>query len=321
MAEALGIASGVIAVVDMATKVGGGGFKLKRLLEEFNDVPYTLLQKAEQIQEWDELFNEAERQIPPDAPPALIRNKTLLQKYAAKFRTISAELQAIVDKLLDQSTNSRRYKRKMGAAKAVLRKDDIKALDGKLDEALKQFQFSLSLYTAATLMTNPILSIETQPGDSEKENDYQQQYSGTASNDEDTSSSLTSHSDSHDGTVIYTISDLSDIFTIPHSRTIFGRLRFALGSREGLQIALRTPDWLSSSVYSVIASKSIAGWNVNFRAYEIVPNFTTVGLTDLLRDDDALGILNFLDERKMTPYVRDVNGHSLLLVSCATDIS
>ncbi|KAJ0384325.1 hypothetical protein COL922a_008616 [Colletotrichum nupharicola] len=233
MAEALGIASGVIAVVDMATKVGGGGFKLKRLLEEFDDVPYTLLQKAEQIQEWDELFNEAERQIPPDAPPpALIRNKTLLQKYAAKFRTISAELQAIVDKLLDQSTNSRRYKRKIGAVKAVLRKDDIKALDGKLDEALKQFQFSLSLYTA---------------------------------------------------------------------RTIFGRLRFALGSREGLQIALRTPDWLSSSVYSVIASKSIAGWNVNFRAYEIVPNFTTIGLTDLLRDDDALGILNFLDERKMTP--------------------
>ncbi|KAK2771272.1 hypothetical protein CKAH01_14421 [Colletotrichum kahawae] len=230
MAEVLGIVSGALAVVDFTTKIGGVGISLKRLLDECNDMPDTLLRKAEQIQEWNELFDEAERQIPPDAPPALARNRAILTKFASKFRAISTEIQVMIDKLLDQSTTGRRYKRKIGAAKAVLRKDDIKALDAKLDEALAQFQLALSLYTAATLMTNPILAIERQEENVKSPDNGQHEDIEKSDDEQNTNDSPEACSDADDEvanrTLIHTITDLPDIFTISPSSTVFGRLRF-----------------------------------------------------------------------------------------------
>lgn len=160
MAEALGLASGVIAVVDMATKVGGASIKLKRLWDEVNEVPSVLLEKAELVQGWDELFEQAELQLATQTLPALVNNKMLLQKSAKKARSILAELQVMIDGFLEQSTIGRRYRRKVGSTKVVLRKSEVKALDEKLDEALTQFQMAQSLYTMYVECPSPQLSVQ-----------------------------------------------------------------------------------------------------------------------------------------------------------------
>lgn len=165
MAEALGLASGVIAVVDMATKVGGASIKLKRLWDEVNEVPSVLLEKAELVQGWDELFEQAELQLATQTLPALVNNKMLLQKSAKKkkARSILTELQVMVDGFLEQSTIGRRFRRKVGSTKVVLRKSEVKALDEKLDEALTQFQMAQSLYTMYVECPSPQLFVQRVP--------------------------------------------------------------------------------------------------------------------------------------------------------------
>ncbi|KAJ5004770.1 hypothetical protein K4K48_009003 [Colletotrichum sp. SAR 10_66] len=146
MAEALGLASGVIAVVDMAAKVGGASMKLKRLWNEVKEAPYMLLQKAEQIQDFEEFLIDTECQVATNPLPATAWSSALLQKYIAKARTVLCELQEMIDDLLDQATAGRGYKRKIGSTKAVLLKDNIKALDAKLDQALNLFKMAQGQY-------------------------------------------------------------------------------------------------------------------------------------------------------------------------------
>ncbi|EQB43689.1 hypothetical protein CGLO_17628 [Colletotrichum gloeosporioides Cg-14] len=310
MAEALGIASGVIAVVDMATKIGGGSIKLKRLWDEINEVPAMLLQKAELVQGWDQLFDEAEHQLETQTLPALINNRVLLQKFTSKARAILSELQVMIDGLIEGSTIGRKYRRKIGSAKVILRKSDIKALNEKLDEVLAQYQMAQSLYTMATLMQNPILSIEGRSEDCHNKSGNMQAHPDPP----------TAQSDSVDerigDTVVHTLTNSQNILKIPTSRTVIGRLRLAFGSQEGFQFSLRTPDWLSSSVYSVVACKSVAGWTVNLRAYEVIPNFRKTDLADLFIKDDALAIFKYLDDHRMTPFVRNYKGASLLQAQC-----
>ncbi|KAI8247571.1 hypothetical protein K4K53_001653 [Colletotrichum sp. SAR 10_77] len=253
MAEALGLASGVIAVLDMATKVGGASIKLKRLWDEVNEVPSVLLQKAEQVQIWDEMFDQAERQLVAQTLPALANNKALLQKSLAKARALLSELQVMIDGFLEQSTIGRRYKRKIGSSKVVLRKSEIKALDEKLDEALTQFQMAQSLCMMATLMQFPILSIENRtPRISEPDRN------------QSTLESPVAHSDSGDETaddrLSHTASEPKGNFLVSSRRTVVGRAQITLGSRGGFQFSLRPPDWLSSSVYSFMASQILDGY-------------------------------------------------------------
>ncbi|KAJ0359334.1 hypothetical protein COL154_008363 [Colletotrichum chrysophilum] len=60
MAEALGTVASVIAVVDLAGKAVTVSFKLKSLWDEVKDLPETLLEKAEELQDLDDFLRDAE---------------------------------------------------------------------------------------------------------------------------------------------------------------------------------------------------------------------------------------------------------------------
>ncbi|KAK1854872.1 hypothetical protein CCHR01_02552 [Colletotrichum chrysophilum] len=134
------------------------------------------------------------------------------------------------------------------------------------------------------------------------------------------------HSKLHEGSdseyvsckVVYAIKAPAEIFSISHAKTILGSLHFALGSNEQFQLSLRTPYWFSSSVYSIIAFRSISGWQVSLRAYEVVESLADVLLLHFW-DDDPVAVFRFLDEHRMTPFVRDERGFSLLRVSFSFD--
>lgn len=158
-------------------------------------------------------------------------------------------------------------------------------------------------------MYNPILAIE-----------HQSPHSHEFDKNQITSDSPTAHSDSGDESaddkVTYTTSEPHVNFSVSASRTVLGKAHCTLGSPSGFQFSLRTPDWLSSSVYFVAASKSIRGWDLHLRAYEVVPPFRTTSLIDHFIRDDALAIFKFLEKNSMTPYVRDMDGRGLLHLSC-----
>ncbi|KAJ3949232.1 uncharacterized protein N0V96_000347 [Colletotrichum fioriniae] len=146
MAEALGLAASVIAVVDITAKVTGASIKLVSLWNKIKNVPDALLEKSERLKDFEDFLVETESQLANSPLPKQAWNSALLQKYVARTRTVLADLQEMVDQLYIQVTDPRKFKRRLASTKAVLRKEDLSALDLKLNLALELFKLAREQY-------------------------------------------------------------------------------------------------------------------------------------------------------------------------------
>lgn len=146
MAEALGLASSVIAVVELTTKVAGASVKLVNLWKEIKNVPVELLEKAERLRDFEDFLQETESQASNSPLPQRAWNSALLQKYISRTRAVLKDLQDMVDQLYAQVTDPRKFKRKLASTKVVLRKEDLSALDSKLNLALELFKLAREQY-------------------------------------------------------------------------------------------------------------------------------------------------------------------------------
>ncbi|KXH50218.1 hypothetical protein CNYM01_13588 [Colletotrichum nymphaeae SA-01] len=146
MAEALGLASSVIAVVDLTAKVAGASIKLITLWKEIKNFPDALLDKAERLRDFEDFLLETESQAANSPLPQRAWNSALLQKYISRTRSVLKDLQDMVDQLYTQATDPRKLKRKLASTKFVLRKEDLSALDSKLNLALELFKLAREQY-------------------------------------------------------------------------------------------------------------------------------------------------------------------------------
>lgn len=104
------------------------------------------------------------------------------------------------------------------------------------------------------------------------------------------------------------------LFYISTPASIVPTFRFGVGKHNSFQFSIQTPNWLTGSVYSVLAQRSYQGWQLNLRAYEVVKRFRNE-LYDCIANDDPSGTFQVLSEHNMSPFVRDEVGTSLLHVS------
>ncbi|GKT41622.1 uncharacterized protein ColSpa_01803 [Colletotrichum spaethianum] len=147
MAEVLGLVSSVIAVVDMAGKVGSASFKLMRLWNEVKEVPVMLYEKAERIRDLEEFLDDIENQMAKNMLPEAVCNMARLQKHIAKARGALTNLQEMVDHLRAKvNADQRGLKRRFASTKVLLKKDEWKDLDTKLDSALYLFSIAQTQY-------------------------------------------------------------------------------------------------------------------------------------------------------------------------------
>ncbi|OHW96813.1 hypothetical protein CSPAE12_04399 [Colletotrichum incanum] len=107
---------------------------------------------------------------------------------------------------------------------------------------------------------------------------------------------------------------VSNVFHMPYSKSVLPTFRFGFGINGSFQFSVSAPTWLAGSVYSVLAQRSLQGWQFNLQAYEVVKYFDAE-IDHYIKKDDALALFRYLDEHKMTPYARDWNGRTLLWVS------
>ncbi|KAF9871469.1 hypothetical protein CkaCkLH20_11116 [Colletotrichum karsti] len=142
MAEALGLASGVIAVVDITVKAGSTYVKLTRLWDEVKQVPETLRAQTEEIRDLEDYPLDVETDFVTSPLPEFAPSRTLLERHITKCRFALDELKDAVDDVYVQVTNTRGFRSKIAATKAALRKDDLKILRSKFDRALKLFQLA-----------------------------------------------------------------------------------------------------------------------------------------------------------------------------------
>ncbi|KAH0424935.1 hypothetical protein CcaCcLH18_11255 [Colletotrichum camelliae] len=142
MAEALGLAASVIAVVDVAAKTGSAYVRIQRLWSEVKNVPNLLREKSEDIQIFEDFLANVEDNLAMSPLPALASDRILLEKLIGRCRSALEELQDMVDKIHTRVISERGLKHRIASAKAVLRKDDLEALSLKFDRALRMFEMA-----------------------------------------------------------------------------------------------------------------------------------------------------------------------------------
>ncbi|KAK1455546.1 hypothetical protein CMEL01_04306 [Colletotrichum melonis] len=293
MAEALGLAASVIAVVDVTAKVGSATFKLMKLWNEVKEVPTMLLQKAERVRDLEDFLLDAEDHIQSSPlPQGFWSTNYRLQQHIEKVRRALDEVQDMVDDLQAKLTARKDgFRSKLLSTKVVFRKDELKALDTKLDAALGLFSIAQMQWIMAMSTFRTSMSIEERSRRPAAPNTL------TAARKEERVRASTTPA----------------LCYISTPASILPTVRFGFGDKDSFQFSIQAPCWLSGSVYSVMAQKSYQGWQLNLRAYEIVRYFSD-GLYDCIENDDPSGTLHLLSESNMTPFAKDQFGRSLLRV-------
>ncbi|TQN67146.1 hypothetical protein CSHISOI_08298 [Colletotrichum shisoi] len=240
MAEALGLAASVIAVVDMTGKVGSASLKLMRLWDEVKDVPTMLLEKAERIQDLEEFLDDTEDQIARTLLPEAVCDRGRLRKHVAKARRALTEIQDLVDQLQAKvAADQKSFRRRFASTKVLLQKDEWKALDQKLDSALHLLSIAQTqcLMAMSTFCTTFMLE-GMPPGLAKVSN-----------------KGLVEHDDSPEADcehstrkrILKNRPTVSNIFRLSYSTSVLPTFRFGFGDNSSFQLSVRTPSWLTGS--------------------------------------------------------------------------
>ncbi|KAF4832434.1 hypothetical protein CGCTS75_v004535 [Colletotrichum tropicale] len=304
MAEVLGLAASVIAVVDVAAKTGSAYVRIQKLWSEVKNVPNLLREKAEDIQIFEDFLANVEDNLAISPLPALASDRILLEKLICRCRSVLEELQDMVDRIYTRITSERGLKHKIASAKAALKKDDLEALSLKFDRALRIFQMAqaeerrriaIATFNAVVKTdTNVVLYPRNSATVSMIRTPMQK---GREAQDDDIRS--------REWQII------QDTRSDPTELNIFGKFCFGFEQNGGFHALFAAPSWLGLSVYSVFAQKASMGWQINLRTHEIVDNFDA-DFYDLIHKDDVNGLLKYMHDRGLGLCVRDSMGFGLL---------
>ncbi|KAK7433672.1 hypothetical protein Landi51_13834 [Colletotrichum acutatum] len=99
IAEAIGLATSVIAVAEVTGKAIGLTLKIKSLWREVKNVPTVLLEKAEELQDLDDYLKDAEAQTASSPISKSIINDEIMQKSLRRARAALADIQNTIDGL------------------------------------------------------------------------------------------------------------------------------------------------------------------------------------------------------------------------------
>ncbi|KAF4784406.1 hypothetical protein HER10_EVM0008007 [Colletotrichum scovillei] len=298
MAEAIGLATSVIAVAEVTGKAIGLTLKIKSLWREVKNVPAVLLEKAEELQDLDDYLKDAESQTASSPVSKSVIDDEIMQKSLRRARAALADIQNTIDDLSLQMSDPRKHRRKLTAAKFFLQKDTIEDMERKLDRALELFKVAQGIYcTKLTMLSTSIIM---------------QRLPNCLSPSEVTEKSsqrveVAEFFDQH-RPVVANIAG-KDNLDMSQGTTAIGRFRLGFGD-DAFQISLRSPSWLGSKVYYAMCHKSILGWQINLRTYVVIEDFFS--FEDAVKSDDPQALMKHLRSRSLTPFVQNEYGESLL---------
>ncbi|KAF5522120.1 hypothetical protein CGCA056_v006297 [Colletotrichum aenigma] len=279
MAEAIGLASSVIAITDVAFKAGSAYLKIIRLLDEMKQVPTELRLKADRVKFIEEFLFYAEDNLSKNPLPSSAWSPTLLQEQLSKCHAILSDVRKMVDRTMAQVAQPTSIRRKIALTRAIIHKDDLKALDLKLDEALQLYQLAQEQYILA-MMTYSLISKAQDPAKKDELLDTVNKYQPQKLN----SASLSRKPQS-----------------VSYEPSIFGRFHLSFQANRSIHAVIQAPSWITSTVYSVLAQRATVGWQMNLRADGMVKRFDWE-LLELIEDDKPQAGFKYLDEHKMSPF-------------------
>lgn len=152
MAELLGTIASSIAVGEVALRVGGTLFKLRELWQEVQKVPDTIQELLQEIEAYGPLLDGVETGF--DLSDTLeIGNRPLATFNTAHGRAAAAlcreplqRLQQLVEDLHKEVSSARRLNRSYSKVKVILRKNDLRRFQERLEKAVRLLNMAQQSY-------------------------------------------------------------------------------------------------------------------------------------------------------------------------------
>ncbi|KAF4884426.1 hypothetical protein CGCFRS4_v012720 [Colletotrichum fructicola] len=304
MAEALGLAASVIAVVDIAAKTGSAYFRLQRLWGEMKNVPAMLLEKTEDIQIFEDFLASMQESLTNSTLPPLASNRVRFEKLISRCHCTLDELKVMVDQIHKRVTTHGGPKHKIACAKVTLKRSELDALTLKFDRALRMFEvaqaqecrgLAIATYIAIAQSTSNKLLSSSETSAAIERSEHKRR---DVQRDEAISTER---------------QIVSEICSSTSEVDLFGKIRFGAEGSGGFYAFMATPSWLSRSsrsVYSVMVQRATMGWQVNLRTYEVANVYDD--LFDVLSYDEPDRLHKYLHDRRLSIFVRETCGHSIL---------
>lgn len=146
MAEALAVAASGIAVAQITIQVGSAVVKLRRLWGEIKDVPDDITDLMDQIDCLDPVLLGAENGFNQGDLPSSVWDSLASKPATTYCRKALQDLTTMVDELNTQISNAKRGRRKLTAVKVLLKKDTLKRLEKRLENAVKMLLLAQQSY-------------------------------------------------------------------------------------------------------------------------------------------------------------------------------
>ncbi|RYP11636.1 hypothetical protein DL767_011113 [Monosporascus sp. MG133] len=146
MAEALGVAASSIAIAQVTSQVGVAVVKLKKFCDEVKDVPDDIADLLQQIDCLGPALWEAENTFESTGLPAMLWNDAAAKRSMTYCRNALKALTEIVDEMAAQINHPKRLNRKVASVKIVLRKDTLKKLEKRLENAVRMLTLAQQSY-------------------------------------------------------------------------------------------------------------------------------------------------------------------------------
>ncbi|KAK8040187.1 hypothetical protein PG993_008598 [Apiospora rasikravindrae] len=297
MAEILGAVASGVALVEVATKAAGTVLKLQQLWREVKNVPETIANLMMHIECLDPAIWEAETHFSHASLSPHLWNDTAARKSTQCCRLALQRLSDLVRDLNAHIDSAKRRHKGIAFVKVMLRKDELRALERRLETAMSMLQLAQNGYMIALLKPQ-------QKWIATKCFAEFQLYQATTP-----TTSLQPHSQT-DGP----IGNNNPVAgNIPMNRR-YKTVDVKPSSQEWVA-SFQIPWWVwgARRAFEFVAEKSYTGWNFNLRVYPVRPQYAPVFVAAMRGDVKTMERL--FDNGEASPFDRDEWGHTLAHVS------
>ncbi|KAM7200170.1 hypothetical protein V8F20_005388 [Naviculisporaceae sp. PSN 640] len=304
MAEILGIVASGLAVQQTACQLTKSLFRLRQLWEQIQNAPEQIQDLMADIASFTALLSEMEGQLDEDNPSA--------RHSAQHCRNALTQLDAVTSALQLQLTSPKRSKKFAGALKVVLRREDLKRYEDKLDRAFRLLQMSHQCYIYASTSALPDvlaqrMSVELQRYHKER---VKSDREGPVTDCIDTDNEQKS-SNPEFGNVMVTESR-TERASSPRRRfdktwpVLGGTLVIKSSSHSSsFEISFQPP--VLQRIWAIRATQTYGGWKYVFRQGGLMGPKVRA----FVESDDEAGLLQIFRSREASPYDRDDWGLSV----------
>lgn len=300
MAEVLGIVASGLAVQQTAGQITKTLFQLRQLLEQIQDAPERIRDLMADLSSFAALLVEMEGQLVEGGP--------LARQSVQLCRDVLTRLDGVVSSLQIQLASPRRSKAFISALKVVIRRDELKRYEEKLERAFRLLQMSHQCYIAASTKALPDIMaqrivVEFDRYQQVKLEAIQQVTVSTAvqeTPDTENKNQITQRNETRGN---QTTQDLLGVRKDIRSRmtntwSIFGDVFVMQSSSDSssFQVSLRPP--ILQRIWNIQATRTYAGWQYVFRQGGPM----SAKLLDCIASDDDKGLLRLFEAREGSPH-------------------